>query len=106
MSIHQPSGTHLLADMSGIEPDLLVDCTRIEQLLRGGRRLAPRILRVAGRCTPGRIGRFLQPARLFRQLLPLLLLAFGIAAQSFELAREFLELLGHLPLARPGAGAR
>lgn len=35
MSIHQPSGTHLLADMSGIEADLLADCTKIEQLLRG-----------------------------------------------------------------------
>ena len=34
MSIHQPSGTHLLADMSGIEPSLLSDCTKIEQLLR------------------------------------------------------------------------
>jgi S-adenosylmethionine decarboxylase len=35
VSTHQPSGTHLLADMSGIEPSLLVDCTKIEQLLRG-----------------------------------------------------------------------
>ena len=34
MSIHQPSGTHLLADMSGITPSLLADCARIEQLLR------------------------------------------------------------------------
>lgn len=34
MSIHQPSGTHLLADMSGIEPDLLTDCAAIERLLR------------------------------------------------------------------------
>lgn len=34
MSTHQPSGTHLLADMSGIDPGLLSDCTRIEQLLR------------------------------------------------------------------------
>ena len=34
MSVHQPSGTHLLADMSGIEPGLLVDCAHIEQLLR------------------------------------------------------------------------
>ncbi len=34
MSIHLPSGTHLLADMSGIEPELLSDCLKIEQLLR------------------------------------------------------------------------
>lgn len=34
MSIHQPNGTHLLADMAGIAPGLLVDCTKIEQLLR------------------------------------------------------------------------
>ncbi|MCE3262580.1 MAG: speD [Pseudoduganella sp.] len=34
MSAHQPNGTHLLADMSGIAPDLLADCARIEQLLR------------------------------------------------------------------------
>lgn len=34
MSIHQPSGVHLLADMSGIQPRLLADCKKIEQLLR------------------------------------------------------------------------
>lgn len=34
MSIHQPNGIHLLADMAGIAPGLLVDCTKIEQLLR------------------------------------------------------------------------
>lgn len=34
MSIHQPSGTHLLADMSGIAPGLLTDCAKIELLLR------------------------------------------------------------------------
>ncbi|WP_028103366.1 adenosylmethionine decarboxylase [Pseudoduganella violaceinigra] len=34
MSTHQPIGIHLLADMSGIEPDVLADCARIEQLLR------------------------------------------------------------------------
>lgn len=34
MSIHQPNGTHLLADMSGIAPGLLTDCAKIEQLLR------------------------------------------------------------------------
>lgn len=35
MSAHQPNGIHLLADMAGIEPGLLVDCAKIEQLLRG-----------------------------------------------------------------------
>lgn len=34
MSIHQPSGTHLLADMSGIDPAALSDSARIERLLR------------------------------------------------------------------------
>lgn len=34
MSIHQPIGIHLLADMSGIAPSLLTDCATIEQLLR------------------------------------------------------------------------
>lgn len=34
MSAHQPNGTHLLADMAGIEPGLLVDCAKIEHLLR------------------------------------------------------------------------
>jgi len=34
VSAHQPSGTHLLTDMSGIEPLLLSDCAKIEQLLR------------------------------------------------------------------------
>ena len=34
MSIHQPNGTHLLADMSGIEPGVLSDCAKIERLLR------------------------------------------------------------------------
>jgi len=33
VSTYLPSGTHLLADMSGIDPGLLVDCARIEQLL-------------------------------------------------------------------------
>jgi S-adenosylmethionine decarboxylase len=32
---HQPAGLHVLADMSGIEPGLLTDCSNIEQLLRG-----------------------------------------------------------------------
>lgn len=34
MSTYQASGTHLLADLSGIAPDLLTDCARVEQLLR------------------------------------------------------------------------
>jgi S-adenosylmethionine decarboxylase len=34
VSIHQPSGTHLLADMSGIDPAALSDSARIERLLR------------------------------------------------------------------------
>lgn len=32
---HQPAGTHLLADLSGIAADKLGDCARLEQLLRG-----------------------------------------------------------------------
>lgn len=35
MSTYQPAGVHLLADMSGIEPELLTSCAHIEQLLRG-----------------------------------------------------------------------
>ncbi|HJU99576.1 MAG TPA: adenosylmethionine decarboxylase [Burkholderiaceae bacterium] len=31
---HQAAGTHLLADLGGIEADKLSDCGRIEQLLR------------------------------------------------------------------------
>lgn len=31
---HLPVGTHLLADLSGIAPELLTDCAGIEQLLR------------------------------------------------------------------------
>lgn len=34
MITHQPSGVHLLADMSGIEPGVLSDCAKIEHLLR------------------------------------------------------------------------
>ncbi|MES2258863.1 MAG: adenosylmethionine decarboxylase [Pseudomonadota bacterium] len=34
MRIHQPSGTHLLADLAGIAPDRLSDCAAIERLLR------------------------------------------------------------------------
>jgi S-adenosylmethionine decarboxylase len=34
LRLHQPAGTHLLADMSGIAAELLTNCARIEQLLR------------------------------------------------------------------------
>jgi S-adenosylmethionine decarboxylase len=34
VSIHQPNGIHLLADMSGIDRGLLTDSATIEQLLR------------------------------------------------------------------------
>jgi S-adenosylmethionine decarboxylase len=37
---HQPAGLHLLADMSGIEPGLLTDCAKIEQLLRDAAKAA------------------------------------------------------------------
>jgi S-adenosylmethionine decarboxylase len=33
-AIHRPSGTHLLADLSGIEPSKLTGCASLEQLLR------------------------------------------------------------------------
>lgn len=33
-SPHQALGTHLLADLSGIAPDLLRDCATLERLLR------------------------------------------------------------------------
>lgn len=32
--LHQPAGTHLLADMAGIAPDRLTGCDDIERLLR------------------------------------------------------------------------
>lgn len=32
--IFRAEGTHLLADLSGVEPDKLMDCTHIEALLR------------------------------------------------------------------------
>jgi S-adenosylmethionine decarboxylase len=32
--IHRPSGSHLLADLSGIAPQRLTSCAEIEQLLR------------------------------------------------------------------------
>ena len=37
---HQPAGLHVLADMSGIAPGLLTDCTKIEQLLRDAAKAA------------------------------------------------------------------
>jgi len=38
--LHQPSGVHLLADMSGIAAGLLTDCVKIEQLLRDAAKAA------------------------------------------------------------------
>lgn len=32
--VHQPAGTHLLADMAGIAPERLTGCADIERLLR------------------------------------------------------------------------
>jgi S-adenosylmethionine decarboxylase len=34
MTIHEPSGTHVLADLSGIAAEKLSDCAALEQLLR------------------------------------------------------------------------
>ncbi|MES2299655.1 MAG: adenosylmethionine decarboxylase [Pseudomonadota bacterium] len=38
--MHQPAGTHLLADLYGVDPALLGQCERIDALLRAGAQAA------------------------------------------------------------------
>ena len=54
-----------------------------------------------GRRLPHRVGRFLQPSRRVRQILPLFTLSLGFAAQLFELPRRTLHFISQGALSGP-----